>query len=484
VRDGFVRLMMALPLAIGASPALAAQGTLADVRPGSVVERVVSASDTSEAYAVYLPPGYTRDREWPVLFAMDPRGEAMTPIGLFRPAAERMGWIVVSSYNTASDVKESPNAKALGAMLEDAQRALSVDGRRLYLTGFSGTAREAWYFAFRLPDNVAGVLGFGAGLPDESPFLRMRAGERPTFAFFGGAGDGDFNYDEVRTLVQRLGGTSIAHRFVAYAGPHNWGPGEVCTEAVEWMELQAVKRGIAQRPAAWQDSILSEAMQRAAARETAGDRVGALQRYRAVVVDFGESRDVGAAQAKVAALESDRGVRDEVQRDARQAVHDSALARRHHAVFEALNSDPRLPALERLLHDISAEDLKRDAARTDDTLAALGARRLMASLIAYTTFYGPNGYLEKGDGARAILLLNVASALRPDSPGVCYAVATVHARLGHADEAFAKLDCAAKAAFDPAILQRDPELASLRGDPRFAALVERLRVAHAAHTTQ
>jgi dienelactone hydrolase len=480
VRSRVLPLLVGVMAGLAASPARG-QGTLADVRANAVVERVVSASDTSEAYAVYLPPGYSRAREWPVLFVMDPRGQAVSALRRFQPAAERMGWIVVSSYNTLSDVKVSPNQQALGAMLDDVQRDLSVDARRLYLAGFSGTAREAWFFAFRLPDNVAGLLNFGAGLPDESPFLRMRAGEQPRFALFSGAGDQDFNYDEVRTLNQRLVGTPIAHRFVAYAGPHDWCPPEVCTEAVEWMELQAVKRGLAQRSAAWRDSLLERSMARAAAREAAGDRVGAMVRYLGVVEDFGGSHDVSAAQAKAAALAADRGVRGELQRSARQAVRDSATVKRHYQVFQAMADAPRPPELPRLLADIGAEELKREAARTDDTIASLSARRLTADLMAYTSFYGPQSYLEKGDSARAFLLLNVARSIRPASAGLCYAFATAYVRLGHPDPAFAELECLTRVPVDPAVLQQDNDLAPLRADPRFAALLERLRAARTAH---
>jgi dienelactone hydrolase len=480
----FVRFRLAsfwvAVLGVVLAPPARAQGRLADVRAGSVVERIVSAADTSEAYAVYLPSGYTPQREWPVLFVMDPRGQAVAALKLFQPAAERMGWIVVSSYNTESDVKVSPNQQALAAMLDDVQRDLSFDGRRLYLAGFSGTAREAWFFAFRLPNAVAGLLNFGAGLPDESPFLRMRAGETPRFAIFDGTGDQDFNYDEVRTLNQRLVGTPIAHRYAAYPGPHDWCPPAVCTEAVEWMELQAVKRGLAQRSAAWQDTIFAAAVARAAAREAAGDRFGAMVRYRAVVEDFGGSHDVSAAEAKATALGADRGVRDEIARSARQAVRDSATRKHNYAVFQAMADARRPPELARLLADLGTEELKREAARTDDTIASLSARRTTADLMAYTSFYGPRTYLEKHDSARAFLLLNVARSIRPTSPGMCYTFAVAYVQLGHPDAAFAELECLVKAPVDPAFLRQDRDLAPLRADPRFAALLERLRAARAA----
>jgi hypothetical protein len=205
-----------------------------------------------------------------------------------------------------------------------------------------------------------------------------------------------------------------------------------------------------------------------------------MVRYRAVVEDFGESRDVSAAQAKAAALGAERGVRDELQRAARQAARDSATAKRHHQVFQALTDVPRPPELSRLLADLGTEELKREAARTDDTIASLAARRLTASVLAYTSFYGPRTYLEKHDSARAFLLLNVARSIRPASAGMCYAFATAYVQLGHADAALAELECLTRVPVDPAVLQQDRDLAPLRDDPRFAALLDRLRAARAA----
>jgi predicted esterase len=453
---------------------------LADVRPGEAAERVRSASDTAQEYAVYLPPGYTPERAWPVLFAMDPRGRAMVPMRLFRLAAGRLGWIVLSSYNTASDVSVDPNAPAVAAMLADAQRELRIDPSRLYLAGFSGTARAAWSIALGMPDHVAGIIGFGAGLPGEAPFLMIRGGIRFGFAYFGGAGNEDFNYDEVRTLDRRLDGTGLEHRFAAYAGPHSWPPAEVCSEAIEWMELLAVKRGLARHPDAWVDSLLAVTAARAEEREAAGDRVGALSRWRAAAADFAGLRDVSRARARADALARDREVRRALDRSARQARRDSAESARHDRIFADAERVRRFPSAETLSRELDIAALKVRAARTDDTIAALSARRLLQGVLAYAAFYGPRRYMEREQPERALALLAVAREIDGDGPQVCLAAARAHARMGHADEAFAALACVEKAHPGAALLERDPGLAPLRGDPRFAELLARLRTAPAS----
>src|SRR5207247_925239 len=112
----------------------------------------------------YLPPGYTTERRWPVLFVLDPRGRALLGLTLFQDAAARLGWVILSSYNTLSDGPPEPNVNAVNAMLAWAQAHPSLDPTRLYLAGFSGTARAALGFAVALRGHVAGVIAVGGAL--------------------------------------------------------------------------------------------------------------------------------------------------------------------------------------------------------------------------------------------------------------------------------------------------------------------------------
>src|SRR5579872_907132 len=132
---------------------------------GRVIDSVRSPTDSGERYAVYLPARYDSTRHWPLLFLMDPRGRATRALERFRDGAERDGHVVLSSYNTVSDSTEEPNIRALRAALTDGPKWFTIDPRRIYLAGFSGTARLAWGYGIELRGHVAGVLGFGAGLP-------------------------------------------------------------------------------------------------------------------------------------------------------------------------------------------------------------------------------------------------------------------------------------------------------------------------------
>src|SRR3990170_864328 len=139
-----------------------------DFPRGKLTGSVVSRADPGQSYAVYVPSTFDGHTPAPVLFIMDYRGRARTAAEVFVPAAERFGWILLSSNRTASDESPALALVALRAMWTDAHDLFPVDERRRYLAGLSGTARVATWLATRLPGTVAGVIGAAAGFtPDD-----------------------------------------------------------------------------------------------------------------------------------------------------------------------------------------------------------------------------------------------------------------------------------------------------------------------------
>jgi hypothetical protein len=103
---------------------------------GEIVDPVTSLSDPEQSYALYLPTAYDPGRRWPVLLVLDARGRGKLAAEVFEGAAERYGWIVLSSNGSRSDDTMEPNERAFRALLGDAERRFAVDPRRFYLAGF------------------------------------------------------------------------------------------------------------------------------------------------------------------------------------------------------------------------------------------------------------------------------------------------------------------------------------------------------------
>jgi predicted esterase len=429
---------------------------------GRVVERIVVEGTPSQSYALYLPSAYTREKLWPVLYMLDARSNALVPIELFRAAAERFGWILVSSYNSRSDTRDDPNSAAMTAMWNDAVRRFSIDGRRVYATGFSGGARAAVDMAYALPGRIAGVIGAGAGFANSE----VPSGKVP-FAYFGTVGDRDMNYYELRSLEEKLEAAKATHRIVYFDGGHRWMSPELAGEAVAWMELQAMRSGVRPKDESTIADLHAEARSRAAALEASGELVGAHRAYAETAEDFRGLADISDDERKAREL----GRRPEVRTAEKEARKRDA---RDEATLRSVNTklrnalaqpDPPLPAL--LAADLGIPALRKKAA-SDDLQERLSAERILANLRAHTGFYLPDDLFVRRDTARGRALLLVRCEIDPDNPLVYYNVAAYSARSGDAARAIKDLDQAVAKGFRQfELIDDDSDFDPIRNDEPF-----------------
>jgi len=479
--------LLALGLAGAPAHADAPQAPADTFAAGQVIASVASRADTTNRYALYLPRRYDTGRRWPVLLVLDPRGRALHAMERFADAAERDGYVVMSSYNTVSDSTEEPNRRALNAMLADAEQRFAGDPGRIYLAGFSGTARLAWLYASVLSGHVKGILGFAAGLPWRGLDAYVALKKAPPFAFFGGAGMLDFNYDEVRLLDAMLDSlTHQPHRLEYFVGPHGWPPEAICGDAIDWMELQAVKDSAVLR----NDSLISiwytRRLDAAKRLEMSGDMYEAWRRYQATQEDFRGVRGIEEATTKVAALSSLPIVR---QSSAREDDLGKSLDEYRTGVLRSFVSDfqaaKQPPPLARALKDLRIADLQRHAAdSTRDRLAALEAQRALILVRVTTGYYEPRAYQARGDFTRALAMLAVAHALDPADPDVCYEIAEAEASTGRVSEAIESLRCAAaRGGLTADVVRGDHAFDAIRGIPAFASLVQSLAIGDHAGPT-
>jgi poly(3-hydroxybutyrate) depolymerase len=268
---------------------------------GRVLERVVCEADSEQAYALYLPSGYTAEKRWPILYAFDPEARGRIPVELFQEAAEKYGWIVVGSLNSRNGPMKGSIA-ASDAMWNDTHARFSVDDKRVYTTGFSGGARVAVWVAYLCQGCAAGVIACGAGFHTQlAPTASTPPASIP-FLFFGTVGTDDFNFGELKKLDDVLNIIGLAHRVQMFEGGHMWAPKELCTRAVEWMELEAMKTGRRQRDEALIADLWTKDVERARAAEGAKKVYDAYNAYAALVADFRTLRDVAEFERKLAQL--------------------------------------------------------------------------------------------------------------------------------------------------------------------------------------
>lgn len=455
---------------------------VADTFPvGTVVDSVVSVSDPTQSYALYLPSAYDPGRSWPVMYLMDPRGRALVPMGLFRDAAERHGWILISSYDTMSDGPVEPNEIALDAMLGDTQQLFAANLSRLYLCGFSGTARMSWPFAVNLAGHVAGMIGVGGGPPIGGAALAYPGMlETQPFSFFGASGNTDFNYEEMLKLHAMLGNFDIPHRLVLFEGPHTWLPKDLAERGVDWLEIQAMKDGLRSVDLELVDALFTRWLEEARELDAQGRPLAAAEAYRALVNDFVNLVPIARlteASDRANELERSKEVKELIEQRKKHAEAEQEFGKKMGDHLNELRSseDPARVA-EKMIKDLKLEEIRRRAETAPDTADALAAQRLIETAFTNTIFYVPRDFIDT-DPERALVSLSVARAAKPESPRVCYEEARVNASAGHTQEALDALECLVDtgAIRNPDFLESEDYLKRLSAEPRFAELVERAR---------
>ena len=132
------------------------------------------------------------------------------------------------------------------------------------------------------------------------------------------------------------------------------------------------------------------------------------------------------------------------------------------------------PPSARILHEL--EIAKWEETAKEDSYGGHTAQRLLNRAYVQMAFYVLQEFLARGEYARALTCLEVATRIRPAAPGNWYNLACVYARTGARDKALSALAKAVDAGFkDGAQMERDEDLASLRSEDAFKTLVAKLK---------
>jgi tetratricopeptide (TPR) repeat protein len=466
-----------------ATPAPAAAPTKRTFAKGKLIPKVDCTVEKGQSYALYIPRSYQPGHPTPILYILDARGRAELPARLFLAGAEKYGYLVASSYQSASDGPVVTTLNAMQAMWNDTHRLFAVDDKRLYVAGFSGTVRAACFMGLSVPGSIIGVIGAGAGFP----FERQPTASTP-FLFYGTVGDRDFNWDEMQTLESRLTGLHLPHRIEGFSGGHGWMPEERATAALAWLDLRAMKAGtrpknaaeIAEVEALWQQDL-----DRARGFEAAGQPIAAFRLYSAMADDYAGLKDSAEAGKKAAEIGASPGYQAAVkERDVRRKEDQRALAEAG-TTLAALTPGSGPWRLGKVAGDLHLAELAARAAHaandkgeSDDAIAA---RRLQNALFVQTSYYLPESAVQNQQFALAAFLVEIAREIRPNEPDVWYALASVHARGGEKKQAFEELRKATELGWSDAEgMASDPDLASLHGEPGWGEILEGVRKRQAA----
>jgi predicted peptidase len=208
----------------------------------------VSASGLSLPYAVYVPPGYSPKKRWPVILYLHGFGErgsdgvAHTRTGfgpMLRQHPDRFPCLVVMPQAPRSRLRWQGDVNELAVKaLDTVVHKYRGDRRRLYLTGVSMGGAGCWRIAAAYPHRFAAVLPIcGRGRPAVmAPKLRSLP-----IQVFHGAEDPVVPVECSRTMVRAIraaGGRSIRYTEYEGVGHYCWDRVYSDPEVIAWLLAQ------------------------------------------------------------------------------------------------------------------------------------------------------------------------------------------------------------------------------------------------------
>lgn len=442
-----------------------------EIQKGIVISTVPTKADSTQTYALFLPAAYSSGSKRPVPLCFDPGARGYLPIECFREAADKYGYIVAGSNNSRNGPM-APSQTAAQAVLYDIAERFSVDEKRVYMTGFSGGARVACWLAHRMKGRVAGVIGCAAGFSED---LDPSAGT--PFAFCGTVGFDDYNFLEMRITGRKLAKLGLPHEILYFEGGHSWPPPLVALQAIEWLEIQAMKAGRRPQDPTLARTFAQKMSEKAAKEEAEGALPDAFRTCENLVDAVHGLADVSSARDKAASLREQKAYRRQAKRERELENQELSKMSEIRALIGGLQDQEQRVAVFQNLRELMTT-LERRAKDARDWESGRQARRLL-NYVSITAFYAAEPLIGAKQYSLAVLYGQIQAEIHPESASIQIRLATA---LGHAHDkrrTLAALKRAAENGYSNlARLEEDPAFDFLRPEPEFRQLVQTVEINH------
>ena len=462
---------MALVLAL-ASVSMFAQ-TEADLPRGQIIESIICRANSDQSYALYLPPTYSPEQSWPVIFAFDPGADGRLAVEKFRKAAEKNGYIVVGSNNARNGPWE-PIVRAAHAMWTDTLERFALEKKRIYSAGFSGGSRAAALFSKMIGLRTAGVIGCGAGIAQG-----QKAEELNTSAYCGVAGLRDSNYREMLQLRESLRGGSLPHRFIFFEGGHDWPPEEECARAVEWLEIQAMREDLKARDPSKIESAYNREISLGRSWEDLNPWL-ALSLYDEILGTYSDLLDTGALREERGRLGRSKAFKKALAKEKRIREEEGKILLRFNRIYDRIeNRSLQRKDFPLILREFELDRLESEASKSKDIDRGWMAARILFAFWFDCQHRGRRFLAEKRTGP-AVFFLRLAVEAGEKIPRnlkyLYYDLACAYALEKDVKQAVKAVESALEAGFDEFfLLEEDRDFDLIRNSREFRSLLQSIR---------
>jgi predicted esterase len=440
------------------------------LQKNQVIDTVRCAEQKGQSYALYLPAGYDSGKVWPVILIFDPSARGRVAVDIFREAGNKYGYILACSNNSRNG-PVSVNVTAAWAVLQDLDKRFRIDQKRIYAAGFSGGSR----FALALAASekiIAGVIGCGAGLPNDN---LMYPGAASEFVYYGLVGTRDMNYLEMNDLASFFqSNTRVTSYLRTFEGGHKWPESALITDAVGWITFQWMKKKTISADNALTDSLIKETRTLINSSLNAGDLAVAVKYMRFAVRDF-EGTSFSAEMTKtLSETEKSAGYRDALKDWNRISANEQGRREKYFSYLNELVFSESFPdtAVTWWNRETSSLVRLRDKGNKANSQMASRVLNFISILCSEqgTSFYRNKAY------PQASVMFKVCTISDSNNPMNYYNFARSLAAISKNKESVDALSLAVAHGFTSRkTIEADPVFEKIRQDQRYRALLEKMK---------
>ncbi|MEM8907289.1 MAG: hypothetical protein AAGD05_05530 [Bacteroidota bacterium] len=448
-------------LLLAQTPVIAAT----NLKKGEVVDTLRCEKAPDYSYAYYLPSNYDAHQKWPIVYIFEPMARGALPVDSFQVAAEQYGYIVVGSNNS----RNGPWAnmfEAANHLFEDTETRFAIDLKRVYTAGFSGGSRMATATAV-ITEKIAGVIACGAAFPSAVAYRPTE--QTPPYACFGLVGDRDMNYQEMHKMEAQLQDWHFATRLRIFPAGHQWPSPDLLTEALEWMECQAMTSRKIPRDTALIDRQKTRLLQQIQTQKQNENWVALGRHYQYFLKEFPEDQTTGIAQAWKA-LSTSTVYQEAVDTWEQAKTHEMNQRGIYRKEIRRVARQKSMTDSIRWWWKGTLADLRKQEGNAPLWESQRAARTL--NMISAQSIETAWVHLSKNEYNPAIQLLKLWKMVHPDRPWPDYQLARAQALNGQKKAAIKSLKRALEKGLDKKALIRDAAFDSLRSAKKFKKLLE------------
>ncbi len=436
---------------------------------GQVYDSVFCQKHPDHSYALFLPPDFDSTKSYPAIFIFEPAARGRFPIDSFRQAAARYGYLLACS-NKLSNGPWQKSFEGYNEIMEDLHLRFHLLPSRIYTSGFSGGSRAALAVA-SLSDEIAGVIGCGAAQPPPAQY-QPKAGDH--FAYIGLVGDKDMNYLEMHDLEKKLLGLGMPACLRIFPAGHQWPPASVISDALAWLELQAMEKSLLENDPAFVQKQFEKMAQQAQKLRSAEDWTEAARFYQYLSQDFPQHPDLATYQKEQQTLLASKNYQKakklwDKNKEKEEGEREIFLKAFDKIIFSSGNMPDSIRSWwKQELNSLNSLSKSKKQANS------LMAFRLLNMITATCIEWG-QGRMALNQYSTAASLYDIWGLAQPESRFPFYWQARAYALDGRASDAYKALEKAVKLGMSRRdVVEKDPAFSGMREEQRFQGLLEEM----------